>query len=157
MLDVEIIRSTRRKKTAQARLVGTTVVVRVPARMPEAEVASMVEHFRERYERQHDARELELDRRAAALAATYELPLPTSIRWVSNQRFRWGSCTPTQYSIRLSDRLSSFPDWVIDYVIVHELAHLAEANHSPAFWALVERYPLTERARGYLIAKGGED
>ena len=53
-------------------------------------------------------------------------------------------------------QLAAFPDWVVDYVIVHELAHLAVADHSPEFWALVSRYPRTERARGYLIAKSGE-
>ncbi|HEY4938445.1 MAG TPA: M48 family metallopeptidase, partial [Actinomycetota bacterium] len=59
-------------------------------------------------------------------------------------------------AIRLSESLLDMPGWVRDYVLVHELAHLLVPNHSPKFWALVERYPLTERARGYLIAKGVE-
>ena len=42
------------------------------------------------------------------------------------------------------------PDWVIDYVLLHELAHLVVPSHSPAFWTLLSRYPKTERARGYL-------
>ncbi len=154
MLDVEVIRSTRRKKTAQARLIDDTVVIRVPASMPATEVASMVDHFRSLYERKRRAGDLDLDLRAATLAAKHRLPAPTSIRWVSNQRARWGSCTPEHRSIRLSDRMSNFPDWVVDYVIVHELAHLVEPNHSASFWALVDRYPLSERARGYLMAKG---
>ena len=65
---------------------------------------------------------------------------------------RWGSCTPATRTIRLSTRLAAFPDWVIDYVIVHELAHLVVHGHGPDFWDLVNRYPRTERARGYLIA-----
>jgi predicted metal-dependent hydrolase len=69
---------------------------------------------------------------------------------------RWGSCTPDAGTIRISDRLARFPDWVIDYVIVHELAHLAVADHSTEFWQLVHRYPKAERATGYLIAKSGD-
>ena len=52
--------------------------------------------------------------------------------------------------------MREFPGWVIDYVLVHEVAHLRYAGHGPRFWSLVQRYPLAERARGYLIAKGGE-
>lgn len=69
---------------------------------------------------------------------------------------RWGSCTPAAGTIRLSARLARFPDWVIDYVIVHELGHLEEPGHGAAFWRLVNRYPRAERAIGYLIAKSGD-
>ena len=76
--------------------------------------------------------------------------VPSSIRWVSTMRTRWASCTPVDRSIRVSDRLKSMPSWVLDYVLVHELAHLLVPGHGPDFWAWVERYPRTERARGYL-------
>jgi predicted metal-dependent hydrolase len=69
---------------------------------------------------------------------------------------RWGSCSPATGAIRISDRLAAYPSWVRDYVIVHELGHLTHASHSDAFWRLVNRYPLAERARGYLIAKAGD-
>jgi len=49
------------------------------------------------------------------------------------------------------------PAWVLDYVLIHELAHLIEFNHGPAFDAIVARYPKAERARGYLIAKDLDD
>lgn len=152
-LEVEVIRSSRRKKSAQARLVGSTVVVRVPARLAASEVDKMVEHFVSLYERRRHADTLDLSARAASLARTYDLPEPVDIRWVSNQQHRWGSCTPANATIRLSNRLAGFPDWVVDYVIIHELAHLVEPNHSATFWRLMEQYPLTERARGYLLAK----
>ena len=77
-----------------------------------------------------------------------------SIRFVSNQVSRWGSCTPSTGEIRISDRIAGFPPWVLDAVIVHELAHLDERLHNDRFWAVVDRYPLAERARGYLMAKG---
>ncbi len=76
--------------------------------------------------------------------------MPDTVRWVDNQNSRWGSCTPSDRSIRLSTRLQGMPAWVIDYVLVHELAHLIEAGHTPAFWAWVDRYPKAERAKGFL-------
>ena len=77
-------------------------------------------------------------------------------RSVDNQAWRWGSCTPSDGAVRISSRLAREPGWVLDYVIVHELAHLLVASHGQAFWALVNRYPRTERARGFLMARGLE-
>jgi predicted metal-dependent hydrolase len=76
--------------------------------------------------------------------------MPTSVRWVSNQNSRWGSATPSDGSIRLSDKLRPMPQWVIDYVLLHELAHLLVAGHNAAFWKLLEAYPETERAKAFL-------
>lgn len=100
--------------------------------------------------------EIDLSARADTLADRYRLPAPQSIRWVDNQTTRWGSCSPATGTIRLSRVLGTFPGWVLDYVIVHELAHLEVHGHGPAFWQIVSRYPLAERARGFLIAKGLE-
>ena len=136
-------------------MVDGCLEVLIPARMSEREEAHWVEQMQRRFLRQVDAERIDLDRRATALARRYDLPAPSSIRWVSNQRHRWGSCSPWNGEIRISDRLAAWPVWVLDYVIVHELAHLREAGHGPRFQALVDRYPRAERARGFLIAKSG--
>ncbi len=93
-----------------------------------------------------------LARRGAELSTSYlgGRARPTSVRWVSSMRTRWASCTPADGTIRLSERLQVMPPWVRDYVLMHELAHLLVPGHGPDFWALVQRYPRTERARGYL-------
>jgi len=156
-LVVEVIRSANRRKTAQARLHGGRLEIRIPARCSRAEEAELVRHFRAKFERMRVADDVDLSQRAAELADRHGLPTPASIRWVGNQQHRWGSCTPADGTIRLSDRMSGFPAWVIDYVIVHELAHLVEAAHSVRFWELVNAYPLTERARGFLMAKGWDE
>jgi len=157
-LDVRVIRSAKRTRTSSARLVGHTLEIRLPAWMSVAEEAHWVAEWTRRFRRKMTADRIDLSERAALLAGRYDLPRPESIRWVDGMRTRWGSCTPSTGAIRLSSALAPFPDWVIDYVIVHELAHLREGGHSPAFWRLVGRYPRAERARGYLIAKsGGED
>lgn len=150
-----MIRSAKRRKTAEARLVDSVLEVRIPGRSSMVEEREFVEYFRARFQRVSATESIDVERRAAQLARRYGLPRPTSIRWVDNQRHRWGSCTPADGSIRLSNRMARFPPWVIDYVIVHELAHLVEADHGPAFRALVDRYPQAERAKGYLMAKSG--
>ncbi len=152
-IPVEVVRSTRRRKTVQARVVGGVLRVHVPAHLTAEEEARWVEEMRDRVARKRSASHIDLPARAARLARRHDLPSPAEIVWSDRQQSRWGSCTVGERRIRLSNRLAECPAWVLDYVIVHELAHLAVPGHGPDFWALVKRYPLTERARGYLIAK----
>ncbi len=151
-LEVEVIRSTKRRKSVSARIVDGRIVVRMPQWMTKAQEMEYVAWMREKLERQHTATAIDLTERANQLARRYRLPTPSSIRWVTNQRSRWGSCSPTAGEIRITDRIANFPDWVVDAVIVHELAHLVEANHSPRFHQLANRHPKQERAHGYLLA-----
>lgn len=162
-LKVEVVRSPRRRKTIEATREGNRVVVRLPATLTRAEakkwVAEMVARIEqtEKVNRLNEKRDLE--RRARELHERYfhSRPQLRSIRYVANQRDRYGSCTPQDKTIRLSHVVAEYPDWVRDYVIVHELAHLRVPDHSAYFWQLVRRYPHAERARGYLIAKGIEE
>ena len=65
---------------------------------------------------------------------------------------RWGSCTFTTGAIRIAKRAATLPEWVLDYLLVHELAHLEHSDHGLAFHEMENRYPLAERAKGYLMA-----
>ena len=160
-MDIKIIRSAKRNKTVSAKLVNGVMVIRAPARMNDAELAPIIENLRGRIEKRQQKSDLDdavLQRKARELNKRYfggKLKW-NSIKWVTNQNTRVGSCTPTQRTIRISHRLADMPVFVRDYVIMHELAHLKEANHGPKFWKLVNRYPKTERARGYLMAVGME-
>ena len=157
MMKVEVVRSRRRRKTVQARQVGDVLRVSVPATLTRSEEEMWVSEMLRRVELRQSRGEIDLTERAQALSAKFALALPKEIRWVDNQRFRWGSCTPGDGTVRISSRLAKEPSWVLDYVIVHELAHLHVRGHGKAFWDLVDRYPLMERARGFLIARGVED
>lgn len=154
-MEVTVIRSAKRRKTAQARMVDGVLEVRIPGRASRSEEARLVEQFRRRFERAATSATVDLAARARRLARAHDLPRPSEIRWVTNQAHRWGSCTPATGVIRITDRLASVPPWVLDHVIVHELAHLVEPGHGPRFAALVARYPLAERAEGYLLALAG--
>ena len=152
-MNVEVIRSPRRRKTVQARRVNGVVRVTIPATMTRAEEERWVAEMVRRLERSIGAEGVDLVERAAQLADRYELPRPTTIRWVDNQELRWGSCTPVDGSVRISSKLVAEPGWVLDYVIIHELAHLVVPGHGKRFWNLVDRYPRAERARGWLMAR----
>ena len=157
MMKVEVVRSRKRRKTVQARQVGDVLRVSVPATLTRSEEEMWVSEMLRRVELRQSRGEIDLTERARALSAKFALAAPKEIRWVDNQRFRWGSCTPGDGTVRISSRLAKEPSWVLDYVIVHELAHLHVRGHGKAFWDLVDRYPLMERARGILIARGVED
>lgn len=130
-------------------------MVLIPASLTRAEESEWVTRMVERIERSERRKRLSDDDlldRAHELNAHYfgGMAEPVSVRWVDNQRSRWGSCTPGDRTIRLSARLQEMPRWVVDYVLVHELAHLLEPGHDANFWAWVDRYPRAERAKGYL-------
>jgi predicted metal-dependent hydrolase len=155
---VVVIRSARRRRTVSAQRRGGAIEIRLPAGMSTAEEAKWIERMTRRMRRRPAPGDADLMLRARHLSSRYyagELN-PSSVRWSEQQTTRWGSCTVDTGAIRLSSRMRDFPAWVVDYVLVHELAHLRYRSHGPRFWALVARFPLAERARGYLIAKGGE-
>ncbi len=153
--DVEVRRSTRRRRTVTAYREGERTVVLIPARFTRAQEREWVERMLGRLSEQDRRRrpaDEQLLRRAEELSQRYldGLAHPRTVAWVVNQNSRWGSCTPVDGSIRLSTRLLGMPAWVIDYVLLHELAHLVEPGHGSRFWTLLAAYPRTERARGYL-------
>lgn len=152
---VEVRRSARRRLTVTAyREHGRTVVL-IPAKMSRAEERRWVEVMLARLSAQDGRRRPTDDvllSRAWKLSERYLAgrAAPVSVRWADNQVTRWGSCTPSDGSIRLSTRLRGMPSYVVDYVLLHELAHLVEPGHGPRFWALLADFPKLERARGYL-------
>jgi len=151
-MEVEVVRSSKRRKSVSARIVDGRIVIRMPQWMTKAQEREYVESLVAKLVRQHTATTVDLPARARELARRYDLPEPTVIRFVSNQSSRWGSCTPSTGDIRISDRIAGFPGWVLDAVIVHELAHLVELSHGPEFQVLADRYPKQERAYGFLLA-----
>ena len=153
--EVEVRRSRRRRRTVSAYREGDRIIVLIPASLTRKEEADWIETMVTRLERSEKRRRPSdevLLQRAVDLSDRYlgGLAVPESVRWVDNQTSRWGSCTPGDRTIRLSARLQGMPLWVVDYVLVHELAHLLESGHDARFWAWVANYPRAERARGYL-------
>ena len=154
-MEVVIKRSARRRKTIQARMVGGVTEVLAPAKISDAALAGHIQKLRSRLERQtYSKDDHHLHERACFLNQRYFQGslVWNSIQYSSNQERRRGSCNCLARTIRISTNLALLPQWVEDYVIVHELAHLIEPNHGPRFKALVHRYPLAERAIGFLMA-----
>ena len=153
--EIEVRRSQRRRRTVSAYREGSRTIVLIPSRFSAAEERTWVDAMMrklaagDKRRRPSDEKLLE---RAASLSQRYlgGLAEPVSIAWVTNQSSRWGSCTPADGTIRLSVRVKGMPSWVVDYVILHELTHLLQPGHGREFWSLLESYPRTERARGFL-------
>lgn len=150
-----LIRSIKRKKTISATFQNGVLVVRVPRGMSKREELDWVHKMRERLEgrkkrRPHQGNE-ELQALGQELNRRYfNGELSFSMSWTEQQRSRWGSCTTLTGDIRIARDLTKMPPYVLEYVVVHELAHLLVPDHSAEFWEFVARYPKTERARGYL-------
>jgi predicted metal-dependent hydrolase len=156
VLEVQVNRRLRR--TYRWRIVGDRLIVERPERVSDRDLAATLTTIRERaaayLRRQTVGTDAALLARARRLLARYfpERPTLRAVGWSARQHKRHGSCSGSTGVIRLAAHLQRYPPWVVDYVLVHELAHLLHHDHSPAFWAVVNRYPLAERARGFLLA-----
>ncbi len=151
---IEVQRSSRRRRSATAFVREQRVVVQVPAGLPAAEEQRLITSLVDRVTRRAagGATDDEALRGHAVRLAKAHLDgvQPTTIVWSRRMRRRYGSCTPADGSIRISAEVAAFPDYVRDYVIVHELAHLHVEDHSKAFHALVARFPRTAEAQAWL-------
>ena len=156
---IELVRSPRRRRTYKWSLAEGRVRLEVPAGLRTSEerriLAEVTERARERLARSARPSDAELLARARALAGRY-LPQAAgylrSVAWSDRQDHRWGSCSTDTGAIRLSTRLHGLPGYVLEAVLIHELAHLVEPSHSRRFRTLAATYPLAERARGFLEA-----
>ncbi len=157
-----VIRRTARRKTGLAAFwEAGQAVIAVPARLSVEDelywvprmVAKLEQGTRTRPHRSGSpASDDALLQRSLTLSGTYlgARAVPVSVRWVQNQQSRWGSATPARRTIRISHHVQGMPEWVLDYVLLHELAHLIHPNHSPAFWAELAGYPNLELAKAFL-------
>jgi len=152
--EVEIRASAKRKKTGTAHWAGSRIVVQIPVSLKGKARTQFVDDLVNRLITQRPqiaAGDVALEERARVLAELYnDGIMAASVRWVSNQKSRWASCSPDTKEIRVSSRLTQCPEWVIDCVLVHELAHLQEADHGPEFYELANRHPRQDECGLYL-------
>ena len=164
-ISVLVRRDKRLKKTSRwGWEADGSILLRVPYRFPKREIPALLKQIEaqldkglKRAGRRTDA---DLQKRAERLnQQCFEGRIEwQAIRWVSNMNSRLGSCTnggSTDGHIRISDKIKGWPDWVIDYVVAHELVHRLHPDHSKDFWeTLSAGYPKTERARGFIEGAG---
>ena len=159
-MEVRIIRSPRRRRTISARLVNDLLLVHAPLIFPQERLDKVINGFKLKFAKKKLKTELDKEKNlldlARVLNAKYfdnKLKIE-SIEYATNQNTRFGCCNYRTAKIRISHKIGLLPKWVRKYVLIHEMAHLIQPNHSRAFWDIVYRYKLTERARGYLMAVG---
>ncbi len=155
-----------RRRTIEISLHQGQMVVHVPRRLSRAELERTLPALRERLWRQlrrrsvfdNDALQARATRVAHTVLGDVHLPRFTA-RFSRRQHKRWGSCTVGRGgdgrplgSILISARLIGHPVWVLDHLLLHELAHLLVSDHGARFQQLMRRSPRAERAEGYLEA-----
>lgn len=155
-LPVRVITSKRRRRTVAARMRSGVLELLVPANMPHAERDHWAEVMGARLQRRAERRRPSDERLSERARRLNERHFGGALRWTSiafaDMNRQWGSCTFTDGAIRIALRAAALPDFVLDYLLMHELAHLVHSDHGPDFHELENRFPLSERARGYLLA-----
>ncbi len=157
-MEVKIIRSLRRKRCVGARLVNNLLLINAPLTLSQERLDKIIEDFKSKFTRRMIKAELDKDKNLMDLASAlnkqyFENKLKIKLlEYSTNQNSRFGCCNYRTAEIRISHKVGLMPKWVLRYVLLHEMAHLIQPNHGRAFWEIVGRYRLMERARGYLMA-----
>lgn len=166
-MEIEIVRSRKRKRSVSAREVNGVIRLYIPMGLSEKVEQEYVRWAQKRFEsrkRKKELRDKNADGQLEQLARKFnweyfngKLCWERIVYSTEQNSGMFGNCSLRDKIIRLSDRLLKMPKFVHDYVLIHELAHLKVSGHGHEFWEIVDRYPRTERARGYLMAIGMED
>ncbi len=153
--EFRVIRSTRRKRSISALRQNGIIEIHIPDRMSRKAELEMIPEMIEivlRREAKNRTSDQSLATMAEELIERY-LPdfheRPNAISW-RNMRERWGSCTTSDKTIRISVRLNGSPDYVIGCVLFHELIHLRVPGHGIDFQSYLDRYPDKDRAEAFL-------
>ena len=153
--EFRVVRSARRKKSISALRQNGVIEIHIPERMNRRDELKVIPEMIDivlRREAKNRSSDAALTSMAVELLGRY-LPdfheRPTAISW-RNMRERWGSCTTTDGTIRISLRLNGSPEYVINCVLFHELIHLRVPGHGRDFHAYLERFPDRERAEAFL-------
>ena len=155
--NVEVRRSNKRRRTVSAAREGNKTVLNVPQRMSITEIEEiardLINRMNERDPRAYFSDD-ELFKRAQELSATYLFSKadPKSVAWSTRLTSTWGICTPLEGEIRITSRLQGMPQYVLDYVLLHELVHLVINDHGKDFESMMRTFEKKERAEGYLDA-----
>lgn len=154
---IRLIASARRRKSIQAGMRDGMLELSVPSVMSDYEIIDSARRLMAKVKaKESSRRRIESDpalmQRALHLAQVWlnNEVRPNSVVWSDRQNKRWGSCSIQSKAIRLSTQLHGLPQWVIDGVLIHELAHLKYPDHSQAFRDFTRRYPRTLEADAFL-------
>lgn len=154
---IRLITSARRTKTTSVKFSEGMFHLSVPALMPDADIVRTARGLIAKVKtKQRNAKRARsnpaLFERALHLARVWlnAEVMPTSVVWSDRQNTRWGSCSVHTGAIRISSKLQEMPQWVIDGVLVHELAHLKYPDHSQAFRDFTRHYPRMDEADAFL-------
>jgi len=152
-MEVKIIRSKRRYRSAAARVRNNVLEVRVPFWISRAKAEQLTDYFlakiKKKQKRQSDQF---LNKKAKRLVKKYfDQKIPDfSVIWSNRLTSAFGLCLMGKKEIRISSRLKNAPGWVIDYLLTHELAHFLVSAHNKEFWCLVNKYPWAKQAKIFL-------
>lgn len=154
---VEIRRSRKRKRTISAAREGNKTILNVPFRMSLKDIEELARDLINKIDKQDPRAHLsdnELLERSKELSAKYLFSKveAKSVTWSTRLTSTWGICTPIHAEIKITSRLRGMPQYVLDYVLLHELVHLVINDHGKEFDSFMKTFEFKEKAEGYLDA-----